>query len=242
MHAVADPILVRLRSALDALYGERLERVVLFGSRGRGDARPDSDYDIAVFIKDMQDRWSESDRLAPIVSDIAEDTGAFVHAMPYPAGAWNDRSPPIQELRIEGADIPREGEAAVKPETQAFLDKAKACLSFAETNLSVGLANDAGPNAHMAAFHAAQALIFERCGRSDKTHQGVQGEFGRLTKDDQTIPVEVRRFLSHAYELKALADYEIGPGSILPPGRAADALDRARVFVASVETVLSPPA
>jgi hypothetical protein len=29
----ADPILKRLRRALDELYGERIERVVLFGSR-----------------------------------------------------------------------------------------------------------------------------------------------------------------------------------------------------------------
>jgi uncharacterized protein len=34
-----DPVLIRFRAALDALYGERIERVVLFGSRARGDAR-----------------------------------------------------------------------------------------------------------------------------------------------------------------------------------------------------------
>ena len=41
----ADPILKRFRAALDALYGGRIERVVLFGSRARGDAREDSDYE-----------------------------------------------------------------------------------------------------------------------------------------------------------------------------------------------------
>jgi len=30
-----DPILKRFRAALDALYGDRIERVVLFGSRAR---------------------------------------------------------------------------------------------------------------------------------------------------------------------------------------------------------------
>jgi hypothetical protein len=48
-----DPILTRLRRALDALYGGRIERVVLFGSRVRGDAGEDSDYDIAVFLRDL---------------------------------------------------------------------------------------------------------------------------------------------------------------------------------------------
>ena len=54
-----DPVLKRFRDALDALYGDRIERVVLFGSRARGDAHEDSDYDIAVFLKDLTDRWHE---------------------------------------------------------------------------------------------------------------------------------------------------------------------------------------
>lgn len=32
--AVADPILIRFRAALDKTYGARIERVVLFGSHG----------------------------------------------------------------------------------------------------------------------------------------------------------------------------------------------------------------
>jgi len=35
----ADPVLVRLRKALNEVYGARLERAVLYGSRARGDAR-----------------------------------------------------------------------------------------------------------------------------------------------------------------------------------------------------------
>ena len=31
----SDPLLKRLRAALDELYGDRIERVVLFGSRAR---------------------------------------------------------------------------------------------------------------------------------------------------------------------------------------------------------------
>jgi len=61
-----DPILTRFRAALDEIYGARLARVVLFGSRARGEARPDSDYDVAVFLKWLPDRWTELDRLADL--------------------------------------------------------------------------------------------------------------------------------------------------------------------------------
>ncbi len=103
--ASADPILIRFRAALDALYGPRIERVVLFGSRACGEARPDSDYDVAIFLRDMADRWAELDRIVPVVTDIIDDTGAVIHAMPYRAGAYNDRTSFMREIRADGIDL-----------------------------------------------------------------------------------------------------------------------------------------
>src|SRR3954453_5034538 len=105
--AVANPILKRFRAALDELYGDRLEPVVLFGSRARGDAREDSDYDIAVFLKDFADRWQEVDRIIPVVTDILYEDEAFIHAMPYRAGAYQDRTSLMREIRREGVDLGR---------------------------------------------------------------------------------------------------------------------------------------
>lgn len=105
-----DPILKRFRAALDEMYGDRIERVVLFGSRARGDAREDSDYDVAVFLKDLKagdlaHRWRELDRLADLRSEILYDTDAFVDAKPYPAGAYRDRTSLMREIRRDGVDL-----------------------------------------------------------------------------------------------------------------------------------------
>jgi len=100
-----DPVLIRFRAALDALYGDRLERVVLFGSHARGDAREDSDYDVAVFLKDLPDRWRELDRLADLSTDILDQTGEFIHAMPYHAGSYHERTPLMREVRTDGVDL-----------------------------------------------------------------------------------------------------------------------------------------
>ena len=89
-----DPILSRFRAALDDMYGDQIERVVLFGSRARGDARSDSDYDVAVFLKELPDRWSELRRLADLRVKLIDDTGAFFDVLPYPAAAYAERRPP----------------------------------------------------------------------------------------------------------------------------------------------------
>jgi len=99
------PVMKRFRDDLVALYGDRLERVVLYGSRARGDARPDSDYDVAVFLRNFDSRWIEVDRLVPIETDILYDTGAVINALPFPEGAYNDRTPIMHELRNDGRDI-----------------------------------------------------------------------------------------------------------------------------------------
>jgi predicted nucleotidyltransferase len=103
--AITDPVLIRFREALARIYGDRLERVVLFGSRARGDARPESDYDVAVFLRDLADRFQELDRLAHLSTALIDETGEVVNALAYGAGAYNERTPLMREIRHEGVDI-----------------------------------------------------------------------------------------------------------------------------------------
>jgi predicted nucleotidyltransferase len=100
-----DPVLQRFKAALEGIYGSRIERVVLFGSRARGDARADSDYDVAVFLRDLPDVWQERLRLADLRVDFLDTTGAFFDAKPYAAAAWHDRTPLMSEIRRDGVDV-----------------------------------------------------------------------------------------------------------------------------------------
>ena len=43
MNAALAPVLQQLRAGLEAQYGDRLDRVLLYGSQARGDAGPESD-------------------------------------------------------------------------------------------------------------------------------------------------------------------------------------------------------
>jgi predicted nucleotidyltransferase len=100
-----DPILSRFRAALAGTYGDRLERAVLFGSRARGDFQPDSDYDVAVFIRDPGEWLEEVVRLADLGTDILMDTGAVISAKPFRAGAYNEPLPLMSAIRGEGLDF-----------------------------------------------------------------------------------------------------------------------------------------
>ena len=65
------------------------------------------------------------------------------------------------------------------PEAERFLQNADDHLERGQTMLWNGLNYDAGRAAYLAAFHAAQAIIFERSGKMAKTHKGVNIEFLR---------------------------------------------------------------
>ena len=101
----SDPVLARVRAALFQLYGARLVRAVLFGSRASGCARPDSDYDVAVFLTTLPDRWAELDRLAELRVQLLDETGAFLDAKPYPAAGYGESTPLMDEIRSGGITL-----------------------------------------------------------------------------------------------------------------------------------------
>jgi uncharacterized protein (UPF0332 family) len=124
------------------------------------------------------------------------------------------------------------------PEADRFLRKARKHLNRANIMLGVNLHEDAGRAAYLASFHAAQALIFENIGKVLKTHKGVQSEFLRLTKDDSRLGSDFRVFLSQAYNLKAIADYEEGEDSPFFAERSAAATETAARFVDCIAGLL----
>lgn len=72
-----------------ARYGARLHSVVLFGSRARGDMRPDSDADVAVILNDANWRfWHEKMELAGLAYDTLINWGLVIQPWPIPLSAW----------------------------------------------------------------------------------------------------------------------------------------------------------
>jgi uncharacterized protein len=82
-----------------------VEKVTLFGSRARGQARQDSDYDVAVVVCDLSDRR----RVRRILSDLTYDyilSGFFIRPIPLPPDYLEPRGRRPTEL---AEDIIRDG-------------------------------------------------------------------------------------------------------------------------------------
>jgi predicted nucleotidyltransferase len=96
--------LVEYKHAVErALPG--VERLILFGSRARGEARPNSDYDIAVILRDLPSRR----HVRRVLSDLAYDhilSGFFIRAIPLPSDYLEPHEGRLTEL---AEDIIRDG-------------------------------------------------------------------------------------------------------------------------------------
>jgi predicted nucleotidyltransferase len=100
-----DPVLKRFREVLVELFGPALDRVVLFGSRARGEAGPDSEYDVAVFLKEMRPGMIEWDRLADLRARFLAEGGPFFEAIPFPASEYEQRTALMHEIRRDGLTL-----------------------------------------------------------------------------------------------------------------------------------------
>ena len=63
----------KLQSLCRETYGDRLVSLAVFGSRGRGTARPDSDVDILLIVKELsQWRMKRVEEFSPIETALAD--------------------------------------------------------------------------------------------------------------------------------------------------------------------------
>jgi len=63
-------IISELRVRLLELYGDRLNRLILYGSSARGEANTDSDLDLVVVLKGAVTPGEEIDRMIDIITEL----------------------------------------------------------------------------------------------------------------------------------------------------------------------------
>jgi uncharacterized protein (UPF0332 family) len=124
------------------------------------------------------------------------------------------------------------------PEAALHMAKARELVDTAKALLEHGFTNPAAREAYLAGLQAAQAYIVEHSGRAAKTNAGAHSQFGQLAMREPKISAVISAFLPRTFKLKTIADYEYGPGSDIPPERAADTVEKAGRLVDCIAALL----
>ncbi len=98
--------LKELIEALKKLYGNNLVRVILYGSKARGDATKDSDIDIMVVLKNYEDWNEEFDKVFDIVYPINYEYNMLISVVIKKEEEYlTKKTPLLLNVRKEGVEI-----------------------------------------------------------------------------------------------------------------------------------------
>ncbi len=99
-------VLAQLGSRLRALYGQRLVKLILYGSQARGDARPGSDVDILVVLQGSVHALEEIERTDEILTDVSVELNQTVTCLFIEEERFLNRNGPLlRNIRREGVPL-----------------------------------------------------------------------------------------------------------------------------------------
>ena len=106
MNARLRGILTDLRQRFESLYGDRLVRMVLFGSQARGEADPEADIDVLVVLSGPLDTEEEIRRTSGVVSELCLARGLVVACVFMDERRFAHRQGPfLRNVRREGVAV-----------------------------------------------------------------------------------------------------------------------------------------
>jgi predicted nucleotidyltransferase len=83
------------------------DRLILFGSRARGDAREDSDWDLLVLLNKQAETGDDYDNYGYPFTELGWTLGAYFSPKIYTTKEWQQRhvTPFYQNIEREGVEI-----------------------------------------------------------------------------------------------------------------------------------------
>jgi predicted nucleotidyltransferase len=102
----SDVILEKISTAI--YKQDPTAQAFLFGSRARGDNKPDSDWDILILIRNKTVTSEIEDRFRDVLYNIELQSGQIISAFIYPKTFWQNNlkySPLYKSVKREGIKL-----------------------------------------------------------------------------------------------------------------------------------------
>jgi len=101
-----EEIVREFRAEIEALYGERLTGVILYGSWARNEATEDSDIDLLIALKGKVIPGKEIDRMIDVITEISLQHGVLISVYPISEEDFPTvNSPLLMNIRREGIPV-----------------------------------------------------------------------------------------------------------------------------------------
>jgi uncharacterized protein len=248
-------LLDRARDAVLAV--EPGARIVLYGSRARGTADPDSDWDLLVLLAGPVDARRRKLVLDSLFA-LELDTGAVLSATVYGKDEWDSARLRVQPFRAnveddgleltgggagDGADapgLPTEAEMAEAREDliREWLGRAHHTVGVAEDLAKLGHWNDCVNRLYYACFDAARALLVQRNYRFSK-HSSVQSLLNRDFGKTGILPPDLMDLYNTLFKARGAADYQAF--ARFQEAEVRPWLDDVRRFIDAMENLIASP-
>ena len=226
------------QAALLDLYGPWLDRLILFGSRARGDHRPDSDVDLLVVLDDQRRTLPDELREAEyveIIVDLLLKHDLLLSVVPVTRSRLAANQEPLfWHVQEEGITLFDMEELIQKLMDQAREHLTDAAFLIEERERVRGSME----LVYYAIFYAAEAALL-RMGTSVKSHSGLIQQFSLKLIKPGAIERDYVTMLARAFDARQKTTYVFAEDQSLDQVKAR--YQDATQFVARIERYLSEP-
>ena len=213
--------LEKLKTRLRERFGERLVKLVFYGSRARGEGDEESDLDVMAIVRDSDGKADDTDAARSLGYQIGDRHGVYIQLHVYTGAEWEERLgqqwPFHTTVEAEGVALVGSVSGQRSPMTpenrrhyaQVLMDCARESLRTAERNLSrLTCYYVASSEACIAILRAADAMLGARDTCRPKFRgvvAGFEGEFVKTGLINHGLGSLVRK----AWERRIVCTYDV---------------------------------
>ena len=260
-------ILRDFKKTVTKLYGERLNRMILYGSWARGEATEGSDIDLLIALKGRVNTLEKS-RITDVICDIQLENGIDISTILVSENQYKKNNMPVYlNIRNEGIEVSEylkrytqkklreiyrkrnlENNGKLfyknftpmkyKKEINILIEKSKAEMRQAEILFNEEEYEGSVSRCYYSMFHSAQsALLTKNIDPFGFQHKTIVSKFGELFIKTGIFPKDMSKNLKETKIKREAADYDSAVGFIFKE-EAATKIENGREFNQTIENYI----